>query len=109
MAGHDTVICDETNFSSAARESLRSPDWKTVWYPVLTPVKECQRRAVATGQPDLVEVIEEMWKRWEPMLTFGSIFMKNFGKGDYGTRPINEAGGEIYNLGNIPLDYEEKL
>lgn len=105
LAGHETVVCDETNFSSAARESLRDPSWEVVWYPVLTPLRECQRRAVATGQEDLVPVIEEMWNRWEPMLTFGQLYLNTLSGGDFATMPIPQPGEEVYNLGNIPLDY----
>lgn len=66
LAGHQTVICDETNFSRAARNAVKSADWKTEFYFVGTRPEVCKERAVATGQPDLVPVIEEMNTRWEP-------------------------------------------
>src|SRR4051812_23568777 len=30
-AGHETVIYDETNFSRAVRDSMKSPHWRTVY------------------------------------------------------------------------------
>lgn len=104
LAGHETVICDETNFSSAARESLRSEDWDTVWYPVLTPLRECQRRAVMTNQSDLVPVIQEMWNRWEPKLTFGELYLSTTSDGEMATMPIPQTGLTEHDLGPIPED-----
>lgn len=66
LAGHTTVICDETNFSRAARDAVTSKDWNTEFYYVGTTRAVCKERAVATGQPDLVQVIEDMANRWEP-------------------------------------------
>lgn len=66
LAGHDTVICDETNFSRAARDAVKSPDWDTEFYHVKTSAAVCKERAITTGQPDLVQVIEEMSRRWDP-------------------------------------------
>ena len=65
LAGHDTVICDETNFSKAARNYNRSPEWDSVFHWVPTSKEICKERAVATGQSDLQPVIEEMAQRWE--------------------------------------------
>lgn len=67
LAGHNTVICDETNYSRAARNHMRDESWDTIFYPVMTSKEVCQERAIATGQPDLVKVIEEMAARWEPL------------------------------------------
>ena len=67
LAGHNLIIVDETNFSRAAREALKSPDWDVVFYPVLTNAEECQQRARSTNQEDLIPVIEEMNNRWEPL------------------------------------------
>ena len=69
LAGHQWVICDETNFSQAARDSQKSDLWSTSFYHVPTSMKVCQERAIETGQPDLLPIIEQMAKRWEP---FGS-------------------------------------
>jgi tRNA uridine 5-carbamoylmethylation protein Kti12 len=67
LSGHNTVICDETNYSRAARDYHKSKDWKTVFYPVLTSPEICKERAIATEQPDLVSVIDEMYARYEPL------------------------------------------
>ena len=67
LAGHEVVICDETNYSKAARNALMDSEWKTRFYPVLTSPEVCKERAVLTGQPDLIPIIEEMWGRYEPL------------------------------------------
>jgi predicted kinase len=67
LRGHETVICDETNYSRAARDFLKAPDWDTVFYVVNTPPKVCKDRAILTEQPDLVDVIDEMSGRFEPL------------------------------------------
>lgn len=67
LSGHELVICDETNYSRAARNSLRDPQWDTVFYPVLTSPDICKERAISTGQPDLIPVIDGMFKRYEPL------------------------------------------
>jgi predicted kinase len=66
-AGHETVICDETNYSRAARNALRDERWRTVFYPVLTDPETCKERAVNTNQADLIPVIDEMFARYEPL------------------------------------------
>lgn len=66
LTGHQVVICDETNYSRAARDSRRSEGWDVVFYHVDTPSAVCKARAVKTGQEDLVKVIDEMEARWEP-------------------------------------------
>lgn len=67
LAGHNIVICDETNYSKAARNSLKAEGWDIRWYPVMTSPEVCKERAVATGQPDLIPVIDEMFARYEPL------------------------------------------
>lgn len=67
LSGHDTVICDETNFSRAARNYHKAPSHRTVFYHVDTGVDVCCERAVSTGQEDLIPVITEMQQRWEPL------------------------------------------
>lgn len=67
LSGHKHVICDETNYSRAARDFNRNDKvWNTQFYWVRTSAQICKERAVATGQPDLIPVIDEMQKRWEP-------------------------------------------
>lgn len=65
LAGHEIVICDETNYSRAARNHLRDEAWETVWYRVPTDATVCIERAYATEQYDLAPVIAEMAARWE--------------------------------------------
>jgi predicted kinase len=67
LSGHEVIICDETNYSRAARDYHKSNDWRTVFYEVCTPPEVCKERAVATGQPDLIPVIEGMWGRREAL------------------------------------------
>lgn len=67
LSGHEVVICDETNYSRAARDYHKSNDWRTVFYEVPTSPEVCKERAVATGQPDLIPVIDQMWERREPL------------------------------------------
>ena len=65
--GHEVVICDETNYSKAAREALKSDKWETRFFPVLTNPDICKDRAVDTGQSDLIKIISEMELRYEPL------------------------------------------
>jgi tRNA uridine 5-carbamoylmethylation protein Kti12 len=67
LSGHKIVICDETNYSRAARDYHKSDKWKTVFYEVTTEPEICMQRAGATGQPDLVPVIQSMWERKQPL------------------------------------------
>ena len=67
LSGHEVVICDETNYSRAARDYHKSSDWDTVFYEVPTSPEVCKERALATEQPDLVPVIQQMWERREPL------------------------------------------
>lgn len=67
LSGHEVVICDETNYSRAARDFHKSDDWNTVFYEVPTDVETCIKRAHLTGQPDLAPVIMSMWERREPL------------------------------------------
>lgn len=67
LAGHEVVICDETNYSKAARNALKNPDWDTVFYEVSTSPEVCIERAHQTEQADLIPVIQEMVARHEPL------------------------------------------
>lgn len=67
LSGHPVVICDETNYSRAARNSLKSDQWETQFYPVLTSPETCKDRAVATNQADLIPIIDEMYSRYEAL------------------------------------------
>lgn len=67
LAGHDIVIYDETNFSRATRDRMKSKNWESVYLVVDTPAEICKERAIATGQPDLLPVIDAMAARYEPL------------------------------------------
>lgn len=68
LRGHEVVIADETHFSKLAREHLKQDDlYQVKWYVVDTPKEVCIERAIATGQPDLIPIIEGMAARWEPL------------------------------------------
>jgi tRNA uridine 5-carbamoylmethylation protein Kti12 len=66
LSGHEFVIYDETNFSQAARDWCKSPDWDTIFVHLPTSLETCIERAHATGQPDLEPILKEMAARWEP-------------------------------------------
>ena len=65
-AGHPIVIADETHYSKAAREVIKSDKWDVAFLVVPTPIEVCKERALATEQPDLLPVIDEMAARYEP-------------------------------------------
>jgi tRNA uridine 5-carbamoylmethylation protein Kti12 len=67
LSGHDVVICDETNYSRAARDFHRSSEWRTVFYEVPTSPEVCKERALLTNQPDLLPVIDAMYQRLEAL------------------------------------------
>lgn len=67
LYGYPIVIYDETCFSRAAREALKSARWETYFYEVPTPPHICKERAIATDQAYLLPVIDEMWGRREPL------------------------------------------
>lgn len=67
LSGHPVVICDETNYSRAARDFHKSDKWDTVFYEVDTSPEVCIKRAHKTGQPDLEPVIRDMYSRREPL------------------------------------------
>lgn len=68
LSGHPIVIADETHYSRAARDFMKSPkEWTTEFYHVGTPASVCMERAIKTNQAYLVPVIEEMVSRYEPL------------------------------------------
>lgn len=69
IVGHQVVICDETNYSKAVRDALMDERWETQFYPVKTSPEICKKRAVLTGQEDLIPVIDSMVARFEPLTT----------------------------------------
>lgn len=68
MAGHPIVIFDETNWSREKRDFIREDDYYTTeFYEVNTDAEVCKQRAIATGQPYLLPVIDEMMQRHDPL------------------------------------------
>jgi len=57
MDGHD-VLVDGTHTTELSMERLFTIDKDAHYYIVNTPIEECQKRAVATNQPDLISIIE---------------------------------------------------
>jgi predicted kinase len=78
LYGYPKVICDETCYSQAARDALKSPRWDTYFYEVPTSPDVCKERAIATDQAYLLPVIDEMWSRREP-LADGDLKVYDFG------------------------------
>jgi len=60
LAGHETVVLDATNLTQVRREEWISHSWKREFVIVDTPAEVCKERAIATGMPDLVDVIDRM-------------------------------------------------
>lgn len=75
LAGHEVVICDETNYSRAARDHMRDPSWETVFLHLWTPSDLCIERAIQTDQADLIPVIAQMEARWEDFLPTDEMFV----------------------------------
>jgi predicted kinase len=69
LYGYKLVVVDETCFSQAARDALKSDRWDTYFYEVPTSPDVCKERAIATDQAYLLPVIDEMWARREPLGT----------------------------------------
>ena len=70
LAGHDRVILDATSVNRKSRK-----DWYgllptvEVRFKVFNTSKEvCIQRALANNQPDLIEVIERMSQKFQPLL-----------------------------------------
>lgn len=66
-AGHELVIYDETNFSRATRDRMKSKNWDNLYLLVDTTPEVCKERALLTEQPDLLPVIDAMAARYEPL------------------------------------------
>ena len=66
-AGHDKVVLDATNLTRWQRDQWQSKDWETIIHPIHTPPDVCKQRAIDTCQPDLVEVIDMMLEKFEPL------------------------------------------
>lgn len=75
LAGHDAIIVDETNYSRAARNSIRALGYETYFYHVNTSPEVCKERAIATDQADLIPIIDSMFARYEPLGEDEKVFM----------------------------------
>ena len=65
LAGHETVILDATSVTHARRDQFLSKDWEPYVKVFDTPPTVCKERALATGQPDLLPVIDQMHREWQ--------------------------------------------
>lgn len=64
LAGHKTVILDETNISQARRDSWLSDDWDVQYNYFTTPKEVCIERALKTNDYEIIPVIERMADQW---------------------------------------------
>jgi len=69
MGGTDTIILDATNTTRAQRDQWKSDEWCTYFYDGCADVSAevCKERAVATGQTDLLPIIDRMAVDFEPV------------------------------------------
>jgi predicted kinase len=69
LAGHEAIIIDDCNVSNVRRQrwyDLAKRVGATVHFRVFsTDPDECKRRATATGQEDLLPVIDRMARDWD--------------------------------------------
>lgn len=59
-AGHKSVILDATNINERRRGEWRSKTWTNTYTCFETSVVECERRALANNQLDLIPIIHRM-------------------------------------------------
>lgn len=78
IAGHDSIIVDATHTTRKRREIWKSKDWRTLFVMIDTPKSVCLERA--TGDAEIVPVIERMAAQWEPLSEeHGEIAVKTLG------------------------------
>lgn len=67
LAGHDTIICDETNITEKRRQAWRDrfSDCEVELKVFETSPEECTRRAVALNDTIILPVIERMASEWD--------------------------------------------
>ena len=92
LAGHDFVIFDATNVTKRRREAVRNDSLYTCYYVAFnTPPEECIKRAIATGQEDLIPVIEKMYFSYEPITPDeGEMLYKVLYGDQYTTKQLKE-------------------
>lgn len=67
LAGHRHVILDATNMSRKRRDEWQSEEWGTFFKLFCETALVCKERAKATGQDDLLPVIDRMAAESEPL------------------------------------------
>jgi len=67
LAGHSSVILDETNVSRKRRDSWRSDLWDMEFVTFDADAETCKKRAIETNQLDLIPVIDFMASQFEPV------------------------------------------
>jgi predicted kinase len=65
LAGHKTVILDETNITKQRRDVWLSNDWTTEYTVFDTPKEICIERALLTDDYEIIPIIEKMSDQWE--------------------------------------------
>jgi len=67
LAGHETVVVDATNVSARRRNERinKFPGYEIELKVFDTSPEECKKRAILTGQEDLLPVIDRMVKDWD--------------------------------------------
>jgi len=67
LAGHDTVIVDATNTTQKRRDEWLNPAWTTCFKFFSPSPADCIKRAQATGDTEIIPVIEKMYNQFEPL------------------------------------------
>ena len=67
LAGHRTVVVDETNTTRKRRNFWRSEDWRTRYFHIKTSPLICHDRATAEGDQEIMPIIDRMASQFEPL------------------------------------------
>jgi predicted kinase len=65
ISGHDIVIVDATNTTLGRRNAWKAKEWSCAYKVFTVGVDVCKQRAIDSGKPELVPVIERMNNGWE--------------------------------------------
>ena len=65
------VLCDDSRTTKQSLKELFEIDPNAQFIFIDTPAKTCIERAVATGQQDLIPVIQRMWKNIYNLANYG--------------------------------------
>lgn len=83
LAGHSTIILDATSVERRHRDERRcwprddtQPRWAIKFAPFDTSAEVCKQRALATNMPDLVDVIDRMAARFDPLGSDETIYRR---------------------------------